>query len=195
MSSEAAWVVPPNKTPPRQLALFSGRGYDKGRGVFVCGAWVALGQPIIRSVLCPAGVRSMILRAFGAQIGPGTRIRHDVTIHWPWKLSIGQDSWVGAGAWLLNLEPITIGSNVCISQWAFVCTGSHHAQDPAFEFDNGPVTVEDGAWVAARSTVLRGVTVGAGAVIGAGAVVVHDVPPYAKVYPAPSVVRPPKGVA
>ena len=67
---------------------------------------------------------------------------------------------------MLNLEPITIGSDVCISQSAFLCTGSHDPNDPAFEFDNGSVVVGDGAWVAARSMVLRGVTVGAGAVIG-----------------------------
>jgi putative colanic acid biosynthesis acetyltransferase WcaF len=117
-----------------------------------------------------------------------------VTIHWPWKLSVGEDSWIGAGAWLLNLEPITIGSDVCISQWALVCTGSHHADDPTFEFDNAPITIEDGAWIAARSTILRGVTIGADSVVGAGTVVAKDVPPRARVYAAASVVRLPEGV-
>ncbi len=180
-------------SPRRRLSLFTGHGYDKGRGFIMRAAWVVLGQPVTRSVLCPATARAWILRAFGANIGEGARIRHNVTIHWPWKLSVGRDSWIGAGVWLLNLEPIYIGSDVCVSQWALLCTGSHHWDDPAFEFDNAPIVVEDGTWIAARSTVLRGVTIGAGALIGAGAVITRDVPACAKVYPTPSVVRLPDG--
>jgi len=39
------------------------------------------------------------------------------------------------------------------------------------------VSVEDGAWIAARVTVLPGVTIGRGSVVAAGAVVTRDVPP------------------
>ena len=45
------------------------------------------------------------------------------------------------------------------------------------EYDNAPITLADGCWVAARATVLRGVTVGAGAVVGATALVHRDVAP------------------
>ncbi|MCH8611645.1 DapH/DapD/GlmU-related protein [Arsenicicoccus dermatophilus] len=160
----------------RRLATFTGFGYDKGRSLPVCAAWVVT-EPLLRSVLVPAGLRVKVLRAFGAQIGKGVLVRHDVRIHWPWKLAIGNDCWIGVGAWLLNLEPITLGNDVCISQAVMLCTGSHQADDPAFEFDNAPIRIEDGAWVAARATVLRGVTVGAGAVVGATALVTKDVPP------------------
>ena len=89
--------------------------------------------------------------------------------------------WIGEDAWILNLEPITIGSDVCVSQGAFLCTGSHDRRSPTFEFDNGPITIESGAWVAAKAVVLRGVTVHSGAVVGAGAVVSADVPAEATV--------------
>jgi putative colanic acid biosynthesis acetyltransferase WcaF len=89
---------------------------------------------------------------------------------------VGDDVWIGVDAWLLNLEPITIESNVCVSQAAMLCTGSHHAQDPAFEFDNAPIHVSKGAWIAARATILRGVTVGRNSVVGATALVTQDVP-------------------
>ena len=98
-------------------------------------------------------------------------IRHRVRVLWPWKLSIGDGTWIGEGAWLLNLEPISIGANVCISQEAFLCTGSHDHASGTFEFDNGPITVEDGAWIAAQALVLRGTTIGEGALVGARAVV------------------------
>ena len=160
----------------RRLATFTGVGYDKGRGTLVCAAWALVVEPLQRSVLCPPSVRTHILRAFGASLGTGALIRHGVRIHWPWKLTVGEDSWIGVGAWLLNLEPIDIGSDVCISQEAMLCTGSHRADDPAFEFDNAPIRIADGAWIALRATVLRGVTVGEGAVVGATALVTRDVP-------------------
>src|SRR5690348_15497844 len=124
----------------------------------------------------PARLRPRVLRAFGATVGGGVLIRHGVRVHWPWKLTIGDDCWIGEDAWLLNLEPITIGSDVCISQGAFLCTGSHDRRSPTFEFDNGPITIENGAWVAARSIILRGSDVGAGATVSAMAVTRGRVP-------------------
>lgn len=165
----------------RRLSTFTGRGHDRGAGLAKCAAWIALGQPAVSCVLFPSAARIGILRAFGAVIGDGVLIRHGVRVHWPWKLEVGADSWVGVGAWILNLEPVLIGSNVCISQEVLLCTGSHDSTDPAFEYDNGPIHIGDGAWVATRATVLRGVTVGPDAVVGATALVVRDVPAGARV--------------
>lgn len=170
----------------RNLAKFTGRGYDIGRGMPWRVAWFATQHVVFKSWWCPLRVRPAILRAFGAEIGRGVRIRTGVRVHWPWKLSVGDHTWIGEGAWLLNLEPITLGSNVCISQEALLCAGSHDRRSDTFEFDNGPISVADGAWVAARAVVLRGVSLGEMAVVGAGAVVAADVP-------AGAVVRGPAG--
>jgi putative colanic acid biosynthesis acetyltransferase WcaF len=56
-----------------------------------------------------------------------------------------------------------------------LCTGSHHHDSPTFEFDNAPISIGDGVWVAARATVLRGVRIGDNATVGACALVVKDV--------------------
>ncbi|WP_046530250.1 MULTISPECIES: acetyltransferase [Cellulomonas] len=169
--------------PParRHLAGFRGTGYDKGRPAAVQALWLAVSGLVVVRWWCPASLRAALLRAFGARIGTGTVIRHRVRVHWPWKLAVGDDTWIGEGAWILNLEPVTIGSDVCISQDVLLCTGSHDARSATFEYDNAPVVVQDGAWVAARATVLRGVTIGADAVVGATALVTTDVPPGARV--------------
>lgn len=160
----------------RSLAGFTGAGYEPGRPPHWRVAWLAVSGLVLTRWWCPARVRVAVLRAFGAQIGDNVLIRHRVRIHWPWKLEVGDDSWIGEGAWLLNLEPIRLGRDVCISQDVLLCAGSHDRRSPTFEFDNGPIQVQDGAWVAARATVLRGVTVGADAVVGAAALVTQDVP-------------------
>lgn len=161
----------------RSLSARRGRPYDKGRGVAVQALWVAVSMLIFTQVWCPNRVRCTILRLFGAQIGEGVLIRHRVSVQWPWKLAIGDHSWVGVGAELYNLDEIVIGSNVCISQHVYLCTGSHDRTSETFEFDNGPIVVEDGAWVCARATVLRNVVIGANAVIGATSLIARDIPP------------------
>jgi putative colanic acid biosynthesis acetyltransferase WcaF len=153
------------------LAGFTGAGYDRGRSLPWQIAWLTVSGLIVMRWWCPTRVRISILRLFGAKIGTGVNLRHNVRIHWPWKLSIGDHSWIGEDTWILNLEPVVIGSHVCISQDVLLCTGSHDRRSPTFEFDNGPITIDDGAWVAARATVLRGSVIGRDAVIGATALV------------------------
>lgn len=162
--------------PARSLRLFTGAGYDKGRPVVVQALWFAVMNLVFVKWWCPARLRPVLLRLFGARVGERVFIRHRVRVLWPWKLVVGDDCWIGEDAWLLNLEPVTLGHDVCLSQAAFLCAGSHDRTSETFEYDNGPIVVGDGAWIGARATVLRGVTVGAGAVVGACARVGRDVP-------------------
>ena len=154
----------------RSLRSFTGRGYDKGRPMAVQAVWFAVQNLVFAKWWFPARWRPVVLRAFGATIGERVFVRHRVRVLWPWKLTIGDDSWIGEDAWLLDLEPITIGADVCISQGAFLCTGSHDPGDPAFEYDNAPITVGAGAWIAARAIVLRGARIAPGEVVPAGTV-------------------------
>jgi putative colanic acid biosynthesis acetyltransferase WcaF len=154
----------------RRLADFTGAGYDKGRGKLWQALWFATSNLVFQKWWFPVRFRPALLRIFGASVGTNVFIRHRVRVHWPWKLTVGDDCWIGEDAWLLNLEPITIEHDVCISQGALLCTGSHKHSDPAFEYDNGPIHVEAGAWVAARAIVLRGAVVQSGEVVAAAAV-------------------------
>jgi putative colanic acid biosynthesis acetyltransferase WcaF len=160
----------------RSLQGFQGLGYDKGRPKWMQVLWFATMNVVFLKWWCPPRARPTLLRLFGAKVGKDVLIRHRVRVHWPWKLEIGDHSWVGEDAWLLNLEPITIASDVCISQGAFLVTGSHDWRSPTFEYDNGRIVVEQGAWIAARAAVLRGVTVGREATVAAGATARRDVP-------------------
>jgi putative colanic acid biosynthesis acetyltransferase WcaF len=177
----------------RSLRKFTGVGYDKGRSKLWQMAWFATMNLVFTKWWLPARFRPPILRAFGAQIGDRVLIRHRVRVLWPWKLSIGDDCWVGEGVWLLNLERITIERDVCLSQEAFLCTGSHRHRDPAFEFDNAPIQVGAGAWVAARATVLRGTTIAPGEVVPAGTVRVTPRSPAPAPAPAPAGASGPTG--
>jgi putative colanic acid biosynthesis acetyltransferase WcaF len=157
------------------LRDFTGANYSKGRPWPVQLLWMVVSRCVTMRWWCPNRLRVFILRRFGARIGAGTLIRHDVKIHWPWKLEIGHHTWIGESTWILNLEPVVIGSNTCISQDVLLCTGSHDRFSPTFEFDNAPIVIGDSVWIATRATILRGVHIADGATVGATAVVTGDV--------------------
>jgi len=166
---------PPRSSADWHLKEFSRVGYDKGRGRAVQAAWFTVLNVLFMAWWCPTRLRPPLLRLFGARVGRGVFIRHRVRVLWPWKLDIGDNTWIGEDVWLLNLEPITIGSDVCLSQGVFLCTGSHNRHSRSFEYDNAPIVVGNQSWVAAQALVLRGVTIRPQAIVGARAVVSHDV--------------------
>jgi len=86
--------------------------------------------------------------------------------------------WIGENAWLDSLATIKIGSHVCISQGAYLCTGNHDWSDPAFGLIIKPIIIEDGAWIGARAVVLPGVSVASHAVVTAGSVLSQTTEPY-----------------
>jgi putative colanic acid biosynthesis acetyltransferase WcaF len=126
------------------------------------------------------GWRRALLRMFGAQIGANVLLRPSVRVTYPWKVSIGANSWIGDHVELYSLGPITIGDNVVISQGSYLCAASHDYESPEFDMISGPITVEPEAWIAAQVFVSPGVTIGRGAVIGARSVVTQDIPALAK---------------
>jgi len=105
-------------------------------------------------------------------------IKPGVKILFPWRLRIGDFVWIGEDAYLLNLVPITIGSHVCISQRAFLCTGNHDYRSPAFDLAAEAILIEDGVWIGSATWVGPGVTAGTHSVLTAGSVATRDLSPY-----------------
>jgi len=120
-------------------------------------------------------LRRAVLVAFGARIGAGVLLRPRLRVRFPWKLTIGDRSWIGEDVWLHNQDQLTIGSDAVVSQGTFVTTGSHaHRTDMALI--TRPVVIEDGAWVTARCVVTGGSRVGVSALVTPGTVVAGEVP-------------------
>ena len=154
------------------------RGLDRGRPLLVEAIWhLSKCLLFLTPLPVPSRFKCFILRLFGARIGKGVVIKPQVKIHFPWKLTVGNFAWIGEEVFILNFEPVSIGAHCCISQRAFLCGGGHDYRQPDMPYRNGPITVEDGAWVGAQVFVAQGVTIGAEAVITAGSVVTRNQPP------------------
>jgi putative colanic acid biosynthesis acetyltransferase WcaF len=171
--------------PPLQvdLRLFSTReglpgGDNKGRPVLVRALWLVVNALVMRNPLLPLRwPKIAALRAFGARVGDGVRIKPSVNVSRPWNLEIGDHTWIGEGVWLDSTAPLRIGSHVVISQGAFLSCGMHDWQDPGMGSVTAPITVEDGAWIASFARVAGNVTVGQEAVVALGSVVFTDCEP------------------
>jgi maltose O-acetyltransferase len=74
---------------------------------------------------------------------------------------------------------ITIGNRVSIAPRVTLVTSSHPNHSRIRDFAplrQGPIVIEDDAWLGAGCIILPGVRVGQGAVVGANSVVSEDVP-------------------
>ncbi|SDG42459.1 putative colanic acid biosynthesis acetyltransferase WcaF [Pedobacter terrae] len=119
----------------------------------------------------------LILRLFGAKIGQEVRIKPGIYIKYPWKLEIGDYSWL-ADCYIDNLDQIKIGKNCCISQQAVLITGNHNYTSTDFDLITGPIVLEDGAWLGASAKVGPGVTFRSHAILTMGSVATKNLMPY-----------------
>ena len=118
--------------------------------------------------------RNFVLRLFGAKIGKNVIIRPSVTITYPWKVSIGDNSWIGDDVVLYSLGDIEIGSNTVISQKSYICTGSHDYNAVDFPIYAKKITIGNECWLATDVFVSPGISISKGVVVGARSSVIHD---------------------
>lgn len=121
--------------------------------------------------------RNFLLRLFGATIGKGVFIRPTVKVFHPWKLKIGNWSWIGDNVSLLNSDNITIGSNTVISQNSYLAAGGHDYTKITFDTILRPIKIEDEVWIQSDVFIAGGVTIGIGTVVGYRSTVNKDLPP------------------
>lgn len=123
------------------------------------------------------GLRRFLLRCFGAKIGKGVIIRPTSKITYPWKISIGDYSWIGDNVVLYSLGEIEIGNNTVISQRSYICTGSHDYNSESFDIYSKKITIGDKCWLATDVYVAPSVTIGDFTIVGARSSVFSNLAP------------------
>lgn len=125
-----------------------------------------------------SGIKVLLLKLFGAQIGKGVNIKMSVNIKYPWKLKIGDNTWIGEAVWIDNLSDVVIGNNVTLSQGALLLTGSHDHTKVTFDFITNPIYLEEGCWIGAKAVVFGGVICKSHSILGINSVAESNLEPY-----------------
>lgn len=160
-----------------RLDLYSQINYSRGRSNIVVLLWWLIQGTLFRfSIHNMYGWRRLLLRLFGAKIGKNVQVRSTAKFTYPWKVEIGDYSWIGDNVEFYSLDNIEIGSHCIVSQNSYLCTGSHNLQDPYFGLITKPIIIKDGAWVASDVFVYPGVIINEMAVAAARSTVIKDIP-------------------
>lgn len=153
-----------------RLDKFSSSEFDRGRSRLVQAAWLVISAFTVATWLPGSRWRGWLLSLFGARIGSGVVIKPNVRVKFPWRLSIGDFSWIGEDVWIDNLDLVEIGSHACVSQGAYLCTGSHDWSKETFDLITRPIRVGDHAWVGARAVLAPGTVLQKGGIVVLGGV-------------------------
>jgi acetyltransferase-like isoleucine patch superfamily enzyme len=109
------------------------------------------------------------------------------------RLVLGDNVLLGGGSVIDCALAVTVEPDVLISYGCIIVDSDNHSLTPELRTGDladwmsgrshdwnhsamAPVIIRRGAWVGARSMILKGVTIGEGAVVGMGSVVTRDVP-------------------
>jgi putative colanic acid biosynthesis acetyltransferase WcaF len=141
------------------LSQFNTGNFNKGASILKQVLWYFVNALFVRASWNPfMSIKIILLKLFGAKIGKELVVKNNVIIKFPWKLTIGNHVWLGENCWIDNLDYVTIGNNVCISQGAHILTGNHDYTISSMPYRNAPVILEDGVWIGANGVVCPGVT-------------------------------------
>jgi len=154
-----------------ELNTYNNNWFKPGKSALIRLLWYITNSLFINSYCLPvSAIKRSLLRLFGAKIGKGVVIKPKVNIKYPWKLSIGDYSWIGEKVWIDNLDQVTIGKNCCLSQEAMLLSGNHDYKKSSFDLIVKPIILEDGSWVGAKAVVCPGVTLYEHAILAVGSI-------------------------
>lgn len=156
------------------LEQYNNSGYKHGPLIKRC-LWMTFSYIFVEtSIPWPSFFKRTLLRFFGAKIGRDVVIKPNVKIKYPWKLNIGDFSWIGEYVWIDNLDYVSIDDNVCISQGVYLLTGNHNYKSQGFDLFTKPINIKSGCWIGAKSIICPGVMINHGAIVTVGSVVTTD---------------------
>jgi len=172
----------------------------------VAESWQRLCRRLVLANSAWARVRTLLWKLRGAHIGRGTLLPRGTSTTWPHQVSLGQRCilqpdiffnydhyWVpgpsivvGDGVFIGRGCEFNIRKRLVVGEGALIASGCtfvdhDHGRDAKTGRINEDcpaeaIHIEDGAWIGANCTILKGVRIGRNSVVGAGSVVTKSVP-------------------
>ena len=122
--------------------------------------------------------RLLLLKLFGAKISGQPFVFPSSKIFAPWLLTLGHKSCLGPHSEVYNLGPVILEERVTISQYSYLCNGTHDLSLENMPLMIGKMVIGNNVFIGAKSLLLPVIKIGRYAVVGAGAVVARNVDEY-----------------
>lgn len=126
------------------------------------------------------GLKRLIWRFGGVDIGRRVRLVSSVQIWTSGPVAIGEDTFIGHECLIVGGDaPITIGARCDLAPRVSLVSGTHDeggVERAAGPGRSEPITIGDGVWIGAGSTLIVGTSVGNGSMIGAASLVNASIP-------------------
>lgn len=126
------------------------------------------------AIITPNKVRAGIYKLWG--VNTRSLISHSCYLKSK-KLTIGRSTFINTNCYFDNGAEVKIGDRCSIAMHVHFITSTHESGDSesrAGKAINKPITVGNGTWIGARTTILPGVNIAEGCIIASGSVVVKD---------------------
>jgi putative colanic acid biosynthesis acetyltransferase WcaF len=150
-----------------------------GASIFKRMSWYGINIIFFKNAFIASGsFKAWLLKLHGARIGKGLVIKPSVNIKYPWKLTIGDNCWIGENVWIDSLDDVILHNNVCISQGAMLLTGNHDYKKQSFDLILKKIVIEEGVWIGAQALVCPGVTCYSHAMLTAKSVATKNLEAY-----------------
>jgi putative colanic acid biosynthesis acetyltransferase WcaF len=130
--------------------------------------------------------RNLLLRLFGARLAKTVTISRTATIDYPWNLEMGSLSSLGAHSCVGCQDKIVIGEKCRIGERVKLFSTVQPTYLDSSLVKSAAIVIDNGCWISAGSSVLRGVTLGSYTMVGEQSVVAHDTAPYSTVAGIPA---------
>lgn len=139
------------------------------------------------------GVRFVLGEGARVEVGEGSWLRSDLgpvqlVAFDGGRITLGPECFLN-GCHLSAKRSLTLGRRAFVGPGCRVFDSDQHDLDDTHPERTEPVEIGEFAWIAADTTVLRGVRIGAHAVVGTRSLVSDDVPPHSLAFGAPARVR------
>lgn len=124
-------------------------------------------------------LRQKLLKELIGQAGEGLWIEPPFYCDYGSNIRVGDKVFFNFNCVVLDVMPVTIGSNVLFGPNVQIYTATHPLdwQERASWLEYAkPITIGSDVWVGGGAIICPGVTIGDRSVIGAGAVVTKDIP-------------------
>ena len=127
----------------------------------------------------PLGDRSRgkLYMPFLKECGKNFKVASNVFIYNPNGLVVGNNVYIGFNSYLGQGE-IELQDEVLIGNFVSITASNHLLKNNSYRFggyEAKKILIKKGAWLAAHSSIMAGVTIGSGALVAAGSVVTKSI--------------------